>query len=97
MGEARRSRPQRRLRQRKLFRREMEDTATRMALGNLEIRQQVAALAIGQSIEFKLHNGGSGAARRSLVLKVTRGLGDEVKFELRRGEDSGAQPNGQEC
>jgi len=34
MGEARRRRPQRRLRQRKLFRREMEDTATKMALSN---------------------------------------------------------------
>ena len=96
MREARRRRPQRRLRQRKLFRREMEDTATRMALANPEVRRQVEALAVGQSIEFKFHNGGFGAARRTLILKVTRGLRDEVEFELRRGEDPGTQPNSQE-
>jgi hypothetical protein len=75
MGEARRRRPQPRLRQRKLFRREMEDTATRIALGNPEIRQQVEALAIGQSIEFKFHNGGSGAARRTKISRGGRRLG----------------------
>jgi hypothetical protein len=96
MGEARRRRPQRRLRQRKLFRREMEDTATRMALANPEVRQQVETLAIGHAIEFKFHNGRSGAARRPLILKVTRGLRDEVKLELRRGEDPGARSNSQE-
>jgi hypothetical protein len=67
-----------------------------MALGNPEIRQQVEALAIGQSVEFKFHNGRSGAARRTPILKVTCGLRDEIKFELRRGGDPGAQPNNQE-
>jgi hypothetical protein len=89
IGEARRRRPQPRLMQRKLFRRKMEEAATRMALANPEIRRQVEGLAVGQSIEFKFLNGGSGAARRMLVLKVTRGLQDEVQFELRRGGASG--------
>jgi hypothetical protein len=61
-----------------------KDTATRMALGNPEIRRQVEALAVGQSIEFTIHNGLSGPARRTLVLKATRGLQDETHFELRR-------------
>jgi hypothetical protein len=36
----------------------MEDTATRMALANSEVRQQAEALAVGHSIDFKFHNGG---------------------------------------
>jgi hypothetical protein len=85
MGEARQRPSYARKRQRKLTRREMEDTATRMALGNPEIRRQVEALAAGQSIEFTIHNGLVGPARRTLVLKVTRSSQDEVHFELRRG------------
>jgi len=54
-------------------------------------------LAVGQSIEFRFHNGGSGPARRTLALKVTRGLRDDIQFELRRGEHPGAQPSSQEC
>ena len=80
MGEA--GRPQRRLRQRTRFRREAEDTVTRMALGNPEIRRQVEALARGQTVEFTFHNGATGPARRTLVL--TRNLQDEVQFALRR-------------
>jgi|SRR5262245_9747405 len=95
MGEVRHRRPQRRLRQKKLFWKAMEDTATRMALGNPEMRGQVEALAAGQSIEFKFHNGGFGPARRTLVLKITRGLQYDVHFELRRGDHPGLQPNSQ--
>jgi hypothetical protein len=87
MGEARRRRPQRRLRQRKLFRREMEDTATRMALST---RKSGSRWKLSRLVS------GSGAARRTLVLKVTRGLRDGVKFELQRRGDLGAQPNSQE-
>ena len=68
-----RRRPQRRLRQQRLFRREAEDVVTRMALANPEIRGEVEALAAGQSIEFKFDNTRTGFARRTLVLKVTRG------------------------
>jgi hypothetical protein len=55
-------RPHRRLRQRTLFRREVEDTAIRMALGNPEIRRQVEALTAGQSIEFAHWRSKLGAA-----------------------------------
>jgi hypothetical protein len=40
---------------------------------------------------------GSGPARRTLVPKMRRGLQDEVKFELRRGEHPGAQASSQAC
>jgi hypothetical protein len=53
-----------------------------MALGTPEIRRQIEVLAVGQSIEFKIDNGRTGFARRTLVLKVTQ---DELDFELRRG------------
>ena len=55
-----------------------------MALGNPEVRRQVAALPAGQSVEFTFHGGAPGHARRTLVLKVTRGLQDDVHFKLRR-------------
>jgi hypothetical protein len=82
MGNRRRS--PRLLRQEKFARSEMEDAVTGMALGEPEIRRQIEALAVGQSIEFKIHNGLEGAGRRALVLKVTRRL-FEVDFEVRRG------------
>jgi hypothetical protein len=55
-----------------------------MALGTPEIRQQVEALAIGQSIEFKFNNGGSRVApsrsastfRPRCSLALTRGSND---------------------
>jgi hypothetical protein len=72
MGEGRRSRGP----QRKLSQREMEDAATRMALGTPEIRGQIEALSLCQSIELKFDNDRTGFARRTLVLKVTlRGQG----------------------
>ena len=42
-------------------------------------------VGVGQSIEFKIDNGRTGFARRTLVLKVTQGSQDEVDFGLRRG------------
>ena len=89
-----RRRPQRRLRQHRLFRRKAEDAATRTALGTPEIRGQIETL---KSIELRFHNGAPGPARRTLVLKVMRGLEDEFRFELRQGDHGGVESNSQEC
>src|SRR5262245_37368108 len=54
-------------------------------------------VGVGQSIEFKIDNGRTRFARRTLVLKVMRAPRIRSTLKCGEGEHAGVQPNSQVC